>query len=392
MVMPENAISTLGGRTQRGGFTPEGRQRVGDVGRYLMGTGPFKDQLEQSISQMLQDFTGYSGSRRFMQEAMTFNPVTATIDDYVDYLGRQSLNLTETALAGADLAAVAPLAKPIAQKAYTGLRQLSEQVPAPGIVGGRLAGEEGMVAWHGSPHKFPPTERNPLGEFDLGKMGTGEGAQAYGHGTYLAEGKETGKFYQEALSKAHPDDAYKAVLNTSQREGWELSGREASWLEPSVRNQKGTQETLEDFFEAFPEWKGVEGAEEGLTFVINKSKEQMPKGHLYEVDLPDEEIAKMLDWDKPLSEQSEYVRDRLEKSGVPYPDKDWNTGQKIYEQSAPKGKYTSRTEQEAAASQYLNELGIPGIKYLDATSRGAGEGTRNFVLFDPQKAKIVGRK
>lgn len=30
-------------------------------------------------------------------------------------------------------------------------------------------------------------------------------------------------------------------------------------------------------------------------------------GSLYKVDLPDEQIAKMLDWDKPLSEQAPNV-------------------------------------------------------------------------------------
>jgi len=36
----------------------------------------------------------------------------------------------------------------------------------------------GITAWHGSPHKFD--------KFDSSKIGTGEGAQAYGHGLYLA--------------------------------------------------------------------------------------------------------------------------------------------------------------------------------------------------------------
>jgi hypothetical protein len=43
-------------------------------------------------------------------------------------------------------------------------------------------------------------------------------------------------------------------------------------------------------------------------------------------------------------------------------------------------------------SEKLRELGIPGIRYLDGTSRKAGEGTRNFVLFDPEVAKIIDRK
>jgi hypothetical protein len=41
------------------------------------------------------------------------------------------------------------------------------------IMGGLLGG---MTAFHGSPHKFTPTPKNLLGEFDHSKMGSGEGA------------------------------------------------------------------------------------------------------------------------------------------------------------------------------------------------------------------------
>jgi hypothetical protein len=41
-----------------------------------------------------------------------------------------------------------------------------------------------------------------------------------------------------------------------------------------------------------------------------------------------------------------------------------------------------------AASQALGKLGIPGIRYLDQGSRGAGDGTRNFVIFDDKLIDI----
>ncbi len=49
----------------------------------------------------------------------------------------------------------------------------------------------GMVVWHGSPHKF--------NKFDSSKIGTGEGAQAYGHGLYLAESPDVAGQYKTAL-------------------------------------------------------------------------------------------------------------------------------------------------------------------------------------------------
>jgi hypothetical protein len=44
---------------------------------------------------------------------------------------------------------------------------------------------------------------------------------------------------------------------------------------------------------------------------------------------------------------------------------------------------------QAAASSALRNLGIQGIQYLDQMSRGSGEGTKNFVLFDPKIAEIT---
>ena len=42
-----------------------------------------------------------------------------------------------------------------------------------------------------------------------------------------------------------------------------------------------------------------------------------------------------------------------------------------------------------AASKALSEAGIPGIKYLDGGSRDAGDGTRNFVVFNDKHVQIT---
>ena len=53
----------------------------------------------------------------------------------------------------------------------------------------------------------------------------------------------------------------------------------------------------------------------------------------------------------------------------------------------PKGSGNAQQE----ASEYLNSLGIKGIKYFDQASRGAGEGTRNLVVFDDSIIKTLSR-
>jgi hypothetical protein len=109
-------------------------------------------------------------------------------------------------------------------------------------------------------------------------------------------------------------------------------------------------------------------------------KVERSTGAFYELDLPDETIGKMLDWDKPLSEQPESVRKAInDHVGYDY----------VKEAPAAKGSdvyavLSMREGDDKGASKALNSLGIPGIKYLDGTSRSAGEGTRNFVVFDEQ--------
>jgi len=45
--------------------------------------------------------------------------------------------------------------------------------------------------------------------------------------------------------------------------------------------------------------------------------------------------------------------------------------------------------EDAAVSAKLNELGVKGIRYKDAMSRGADDVTSNFVVFEPSQVKIL---
>nr|DAG29566.1 MAG TPA: crystallin beta/gamma motif-containing protein [Caudoviricetes sp.] len=67
-------------------------------------------------------------------------------------------------------------------------------------VNAKLKGKDGyaQIAWHGSPHDFD--------EFDLGAIGSGEGAPFYGWGLYFAKNKEMAKNYKEVLSNVHETD------------------------------------------------------------------------------------------------------------------------------------------------------------------------------------------
>tara|TARA_R110000868_G_scaffold312018_1_gene572964 strand:- start:22 stop:1152 length:1131 start_codon:yes stop_codon:yes gene_type:complete len=294
----------------------------------------------------------------------------------------------------------APLVGPAARGVAAGARALAPQAArlADNYVTG-IGGQIPLITWHGTPHTLPPTPRNPLGEFDLAKVGTGEGAQAYGHGTYLAEQRGVGEGYARNISgqkivdsfgfqasrdrnaKAQAIGYFKDMLNGKAPRDIDALGKPISNVEINKQIEGLTQEL------------GKHDAKFGVS------------SNLYKVDLPDEHIAKMLDWDKPLSQQPSNVVDAVARlNGVAPdayrkmmaidPDKFNKTGKEIYQLVANgrgqrnMGGFGIDPE---AASAKLRELGIPGIKYLDGGSRTAGEGTRNFVVFDPKIANILER-
>jgi hypothetical protein len=120
-----------------------------------------------------------------------------------------------------------------------------------------------------------------------------------------------------------------------------------------------------------------------------------PKGHMYEVNIG-ADPEHFLDWDKPLSEQSQHVQDAVKHSpiladAVKYGDKPENpTGRQIHQ--AAVSIQTRRNDfdaSQAAVAQALQDAGIPGISYLDAGSRGAGTGTKNHVVFDANTIDIL---
>jgi len=221
-----------------------------------------------------------------------------------------------------------------------------------------------MDVWHGSPHRFPPTAKNPLGEFDASKIGTGEGAQAYGHGHYLAEAKDVGVEYAKNL--ANRDIANQGRLNAhANAQRLAAVAGDAKYAADDIRFVLGND----------PNHAQKQLLTDTLGFLESGAyaKPLANPGSLYKVDLPDEQIAKMLDWDKPLGGQHPDVQAALAKI-----DKDTyhpqggdygadEQGQMIYMRLAN----SPLAKTYADASELLRSAGIPGIRYLDQGSRGA---------------------
>ncbi len=338
-----------------------------------------------------------------------------------DWMRAKGLTRPTNGLAG-DVGEFAGNVLPIAAAAKApqianGLLKMGENALAPSTLGS----QRGAIVYHGSPHAFDA--------FDMSKIGTGEGAQAYGHGLYFAESPDVANYYQktginatpsirkngarvedELLSSARPgDNVFAAQINSDLPRGRVLSDADLSKVKESLAHHA-------DLYAGSPRAAYYEDAlnrfDELKAKVIGGKFDYEP-GHLYKVDLPDEAIAKMLDWDKPLSQQSPEVQAALAKSDVRYgplrknariADPAYNgpmTGGDVYNDITralvPEGAQdiwrgaTPISGQGTLAAQHLRELGIPGIRYLDGGSRGAGDGTRNYVVFDDKLPKIFER-
>ena len=66
---------------------------------------------------------------------------------------------------------------------------------------------QAMMGWHGSGAKFE--------KFDHRHMGSGEGNQSYGWGTYITEVEGIGRMYAESMGSRHTPATYKGITSTS---------------------------------------------------------------------------------------------------------------------------------------------------------------------------------
>ncbi len=235
--------------------------------------------------------------------------------------------------------------------------------------------------WHGTPHRGIETTG-----FKLNKIGSGEGAQAYGWGMYFASQREVAQRYQPRNKRA--EELMMAEYSKAERAG----DYESLELWEAALTHKLSDDILsEEEFGHIPITKRDAVARK----VREIGKKTSAGGSLYSANIPEND--ELLDWDKPLSEQPEKVRQALIRADVmdesvlgEY------TGQQLYEgmvRDRTMFDGMSRSDSAKAASEHLQSLGIPGLRYLDGNSRGQGEGSHNYVIWDealltPENADI----
>ena len=280
---------------------------------------------------------------------------------------------------------------------------ISAVVPGPGHIqpvdeseitkaeGGEVD-EPGITAYHGSPHDFE--------QFDISKIGTGEGNQSYGHGLYFAQNEDVAKGYRDQLAGHHPGDV---LIGDEKHPHW--ASRDVINAYRKLGYDNDTAVIAAHFLK---EHKGDINAASGATWSNDKIPDSVaeallrteyatPAGHMYEVHIkahPDH----FLDWDKPFHEQSEHVKrglrsipefdDRVAKYGVLDPD---------YKSKISMGEFINRGvlphSYDKSGPEFSNAYhaaGIKGVKYLDQGSRWGDKKnpTSNYVVFDDKLVNV----
>ena len=237
-----------------------------------------------------------------------------------------------------------------------------------------VPGVAAMTAYHGTPHTIQD-------KFDIRKVGTGEGAQAYGHGMYFAENPKVATEYRKSLSgrtdlnQQPSDPAFIHAVESFRQAGTPL-------------NQIPTE--MKKAYKS--------ATEKDIQLAIQSTE----KGNLYKVDIPDADIPNMMDYYKPLSEQPKAVQDiawqylkGLENQAKMGGYKSiWDLdGGDLYGvmqryQLNDTGKLVKKNVDAKDVSDKLLNAGIPGIKYLD-------EGSRDWRILTPEestsKKYVVGK-
>lgn len=322
----------------------------------------------------------------------------------------------EFARTGDTLAAVGALpgAAPAKGAVQKGARAAAE------AVGGAAeqATKPAIRAYHGTPHSFD--------KFDSSKIGTGEGAQAYGHGLYFAEEADVARHYRDMGGFDEPvmrvgtrylTDVYAEIERSAAR----MPARQASesynrlaLLEDLMHG--GDALHIREQFD-----RGAYGEETFKWFEKEIEPNFNNNRSLYEVGIhanPDD----FLDWDAPLGEQPRIaerlgyttmdenaIHDEALRVMDAQPGGAWMddpvakarvdelqemldrrvpslSGQEFYrgaQEGTPGGILSQMTNNNfSSRAEELREAGIPGIKYRDAMSRdGSGRETRNYVVF-----------
>lgn len=232
-------------------------------------------------------------------------------------------------------------------------------------------------AYHGSPYTFD--------HFDLGGIGTGEGAQGHGWGLYFAQDKQIAKSYKDTLSHHMYGDNdlmfNEEALNKLYSTLSDKAHTEADYDKLSVIENILITHTEDDVLNNPDEMFGAEAIKWWKTQRERYLNKEYKESTLFEVDIPEDDV--LLDERKNIDEQPKKVQQAVRKMyrslGYKTSALKYVTGKEFYDTvAAEKGG-------QKEASEFINEHGIKGITY------DGGNDGKCFVVFDDKAIQIINR-
>lgn len=280
-----------------------------------------------------------------------------------------------------------------------------------------------LRTYHGSQASFD--------KFDHSFMGSGEGAQAYGWGTYVSEVEGIARAYAKVntakrnteytVAKRAYEDAeteYKNLTNYIADSElninmYNIPSLESNKKKLAMYKEKGIQHWVEVYEQRVERGeKSIKEERERIEEYKLKQKEayrlmeeakkkldsvEKPKRNLYSVEIPDDTGDNYIGWDEPLNDKQinmwknavVSIYPNLKEDMIKFADKyiakeNGNvSGQDAY-------KYLTNDVSPKEASIALKDAGFDGVKVIAQRNTGGNkQGKMNYVIFDENNAKII---
>ena len=295
-----------------------------------------------------------------------------------------------------------------------------------------------IKTYHGSQASFD--------KFDHSFMGSGEGAQAYGWGTYVSEVEGIAKAYaKQNTAKRNTEytkakNAYEIALADIdfhnnildgfkkdieyQKENIAQKQKMIDDISKYIENTDKDSEKYKDGIKTIEQMQKIidranktiesttsamKDRQEMLDLSIKERDEakakldstEKPKRNLYSVDIPDDTGDNYLGWDEPLNAKQIDMWKKALLSAVPESDRayyeEWADGM-LENRKKENNPLTGKDAYYAIDSKYaskktsmaLSKAGFVGVKVIAQRNTGGNkEGKMNYVIFDENNAQIT---
>ena len=251
---------------------------------------------------------------------------------------------------------------------------------------------DGIMAFHGSGADFD--------EFNLSKIGTGEGNQAFGYGLYFTDSKDIANFYKKTTSKDYGDLTTKFM---DQKIGDKFFGEydieirkeildfvknddKQGLIKFSKERKKRWESLSKDKSYPYNDYAKdkVKSYNEFINDLQTDKKLVSTLGKTYEVNIK-AVMDDLIDYDKSLRQQN----DKVKKILKPYYEyysvaetADFGTLLESAYRHLPQDEFSERLAKE----------GIKGIKYQSGQLSGITDSkATNFVIFDDKIIDIMAK-